>query len=349
MPKALMLTAPRTLAFEELPAREPGPGEVLIRTLFSGISAGTELSQYRGTNPYMSKRWDEVRRLFSPSLDPSWTFPVRNLGYEEVGEIIAVGEGVDDLRVGQHVFGTWGHRTHHVAPVDQVRHRQMPEGADPRTGIFSHIGAVALNGVHDAAIRIGDTVAVFGLGVPGQIVAQAARASGARVVGIDPVASRRDLASKLGVHVALDPSEGSVAERIKDMTSGRGADACIEVSGAPAALSEAIRAVAYSSRVVALGFFQGEVRGLHLGDEFHHNRVNLVCSQISGVAPEASYRWSKPRLWQAAVQLQHEGVLNLLPLITHVRPFAEAAELFGLLDAGAPDMLQTMLHFGAQA
>ncbi|MBZ4152182.1 hypothetical protein JYG46_23315, partial [Escherichia fergusonii] len=68
------------------------------------------------------------------------------------------------------------------------------------------------------------------------------------------------------------------------------------------------------ARVVAMGFFQGELAGVRLGEEFHHNRVQLICSQISGVAPEASYRWSKPRLWRTAVELQHRGVLNLLPL-----------------------------------
>ncbi len=120
----------------------------------------------------------------------------------------------------------------------------------------------------------------------------------------------------------------------------------IEVSGVPAALAEAIRTVAYSARVVALGFFQGEARGLHLGEEFHHNRVQLVCSQISGVAPGASYRWSKPRLWQTAVRLQHEGVLDLLPLITAEVPFRQAPALFERLDRGDPDTLQTVLTFG---
>ncbi len=89
-----------------------------------------------------------------------------------------------------------------------------------------------------------------------------------------------------------------------------------------------MRTVAYSSRVVAMGFFQGEARGLSLGDEFHHNRIEVVSSQISGVAPEASHRWSKLRLWQTAVRLQHEGRLNLLPLITDSVPFAEAPTLF---------------------
>jgi threonine dehydrogenase-like Zn-dependent dehydrogenase len=222
----------------------------------------------------------------------------------------------------------------------------MPADADPRIGIFSHIGAVALNGVHDAAIRMGDLVVVFGLGVPGQIVAQAARASGASVVGVDPVKERRDVALQLGADRVLDPTAGSIAERIKSETGGRGADVCIEVSGAAPALAEAIRTVAYSSRVVAMGFFQGEARGLSLGEEFHHNRIELICSQISGVSPAASHRWNKPRLWQTAVRLQYEKRLNLLPLITHTVAFAEAPALFARIDAGEPGMLQSVLTFG---
>ncbi len=345
--RALVLNAPCELAFEPLEETILEPGQVRIRTLFSGISAGTELSQYRGTNPFMHRQWDEQRRLFIDAVTPSWPYPVRNLGYEEAGEIIEVGSDVTDLQPGQRLYGTWGHRTHHVASADYVRDRLLPEGADPRIGVFSHIGAVALNGVHDAQIRIGDTVAVFGLGVPGQIVAQAARRSGARVIAVDPDGSRRDIALSHGAQIALDAT--GAAEEIKRVTHGRGADVCIEVSGAPPALTEAIRAVDYSARVVAMGFFQGELAGLRLGEEFHHNRVQLICSQISGVAPEASYRWSKPRLWRTAIELQHEGVLDLVPLITHVAPFVEAPALFSRLDAGEPGLLQAMLEFGGEA
>lgn len=345
-PRALVLNAPRELGFEPIEDRALGAQEVRIRTLFSGISAGTELSQYRGTNPFMHRRWDEASRLFVEAEEPSWPYPVRNLGYEESGEIVEVGTEVRDLSPGQRIFGTWGHRSRHIAEAAYARERLLPDGADPRIGIFSHIGAVALNGVHDAQLRIGDVVAVFGLGVPGQIVAQAARASGAKVVGVDPDAERRSTALSLGAAHVLDPSAVSVAAEIKEMTGGRGADACIEVSGAPAALSEAIRSVAYSSRVVAMGFFQGEVAGLRLGEEFHHNRVQLICSQISGVAPEASYRWSKPRLWRSAIELQHEGMLSLTPLITHSAPFEAATELFARLDRGESGLLQAVLEFG---
>jgi threonine dehydrogenase-like Zn-dependent dehydrogenase len=348
-PAALLLEAPRTLAFEPLEQGPLGPEEVRIRTLHSGVSAGTELSQYRGTNPFMHVQWDANLRLFKKGGGPSWPYPVRNLGYEEVGEIIELGSAVSAVRPGQRIFGTWGHRTHHVATQEYALERLLPDGADPRIGIFSHIGAVALNGVHDAAIRMGDLVVVFGLGVPGQIVAQAARASGATVIGVDPVRARRETALALGADRALDPTTTSIAQTIKTETGGRGADVCIEVSGAAAALSEAIRTVAYCSRVVAMGFFQGEVHGLQLGQEFHHNRVELICSQISGVAPAASHRWNKLRLWQSAIRLQHEGRLNLTPLITHNVPFQDAPQLFNRLDKGDPEVLQSMLSFGAGA
>lgn len=86
--KALILKAPKELDFESIEERRLEPHEVLIKTLYSGVSAGTELSQYRGTSPFMDRRWDESRRLFVPDESPSWLYPVRNLGYEECRELL---------------------------------------------------------------------------------------------------------------------------------------------------------------------------------------------------------------------------------------------------------------------
>ncbi len=133
--------------------------------------------------------------------------------------------------------------------------------------------------------------------------------SGARVIGIDLIDLRLDTALKLGaIDIAINGAKGNVAEQIKALTNNRGADVAIEATGHYSALNEAIRAVAYSAKVVALGFFQGGGQALTLGEEFHHNRINVVCSQISGVGPDLTYRWNTPRLVESAMQLQAAGV-----------------------------------------
>jgi threonine dehydrogenase-like Zn-dependent dehydrogenase len=343
MGSVLVFEAPYTVKIATEEDRALEAHEVRLRTLFSGISAGTELTAYRGTNPYLHKRWDSARRLFVTDERAEPQYPLSGWGYEEIGEIVEVGRRAAGLEVGQRVYGTWGHRTSRIVAADYASARILPPHVEPILGVFSQIGAIALNGILDAQINLGDTVAVFGLGVVGQLVAQLARLSGARVVAIDLLESRRALAQRLGAHTTLDGR--GAAEAIKELTGGRGADVCIEASGATAALNEAVRACAYSARVVALGFFQGEGRGLFLGEEFHHNRIDIVCSQISGVSPALKYRWDIPRLVATFMGLVAEGRLELQPLITHVRPFAEAAALFELLDKRPDDALQAVIAF----
>ena len=285
-------------------------------------------------------------QLFLASASPTQPYPIVGWGYEEVGQVVEVGAEVTQVKIGDLVYGTWGHRTHYILGEALAGKRILPAGLEPVLGIFSHIGAISLNGVHDAGLRIGETVAVFGLGVPGQIVAQLAKASGARVIGIDPIEKRLAMAQELGaLDVALDPQQGSPAERIKSLTAGRGADVVVEVSGHYAALHEAIRAAAYSAKVVALGFFQGQAAGVFFGEEFHHNRIQLICSQISGVDPALSYRWDRDRLVHTVMGLQASGALNLKPLITHVIPYQDAAEAFRLLDENPEEALQIVLDF----
>jgi threonine dehydrogenase-like Zn-dependent dehydrogenase len=233
----------------------------------------------------------------------------------------------------------------HIMTGDAARQRILPPDADPVLGVFSQIGAIALNGILDSAIRLGETVAVFGLGVVGQLVAQLSKLSGAEVIGVDPIPSRRDLATTLSCHHVLDANSGDVAHTIKALTNGRGADVCIEASGSTRALHEAVRACAYSSKVVALGFFQGEALNLRLGEEFHHNRINIVCSQISGRAPELQHRWDHARLVQTFMKLAVRGDIHLLPLITHMVPAADAPSLFKLLDERPAEALQAVLDF----
>jgi len=346
MGRVVVINAPRSISIEQEEDPRLEPGELRLRTLYSGISAGTELTAFRGSNPYLHKKWDPASKLFLASASPTQPYPIVGWGYEEVGQVVEVGAEVTQVKIGDLVYGTWGHRTHYILGEALAGKRILPAGLEPVLGIFSHIGAISLNGVHDAGLRIGETVAVFGLGVPGQIVAQLAKASGARVIGIDPIEKRLAMAQELGaLDVALDPQQGSPAERIKSLTAGRGADVVVEVSGHYAALHEAIRAAAYSAKVVALGFFQGQAAGVFFGEEFHHNRIQLICSQISGVDPALSYRWDRDRLVQTVMGLQASGALNLKPLITHVIPYQDAAEAFRLLDENPEEALQIVLDF----
>jgi len=344
MGQMVSFTAPRTAQVVQEPSRALQAGEVRLRTLFSGISAGTELTAYRGSNPYLTKKWDEQRRLFVDGAT-SFAYPVDGWGYEEVGEVSEVAPDVTSLAVGDRVWGTWGHRTETIQSAERAAARILPREADPRIGIFSQIGGIALNVVLDGDVHIGETVVVFGLGVPGQIVAQLARLNGGRVIGVDGIAGRRDLALKLGAHAVLDPGEGEVAERVREMTEGRGADVCMEITGNYRAMHEAIRSAAYSSRVCVAGFMQGEGAGLRLGEEFHHNRVAVIASQISGVAPALQHRWNEYRLAKTAIDLAVEGRLGLTDLISHTLPLAEAPQAFAMLDQRPQEAMQVVLSF----
>lgn len=345
----VVLAAPKKIGFldesrEVLPLQ---PDEVRVKTLYSGISAGTELTQYRGSNPYMTKNWDSSRRLFltSDTAHGTLTYPVRAWGYEEVGQIEERGANAQDLPEGALVYGKWGHHSRVTQQADVLRERLLPSGLDPVCGIFSQIGAIALNGILDSAIRLGETVAVFGLGIVGNLIGQLAKQSGARVIGIDLLPQRLEKAREVGFDIVLDGKAESAAERIKALTNNRGADICIEATGTVPALNEAIRAVAYSSKVVALGFYQGGAQALLLGDEFHHNRINLVCSQISGVSPELQHRWNANRLVLTFMDLLARGQVSVKPLLTHIHPVWEAQKLFDLLDSQPDTLLQAVLDF----
>lgn len=345
MASVLVFAAPRTITMATEEERALAAHEVRLRTLFSGISAGTELTGYRGTNPYLHKRWDNDRRLFVTDDRSEPEYPLTGWGYEEVGEIIEVGRDAEGLEPGQRVFGTWGHRTNRIVTADYARARILPAHVEPILGIFSQIGSIALNGILDAQINLGETVAVFGMGVVGQLVMQLAQLSGARVIAVDLLQARLDLAKRLGAYAIVNGQDSPAAEQIKALTGGRGADICIEASGATPALNEAVRACAYSAKVVAMGFFQGEARSLFLGEEFHHNRINIVCSQISGVSPDLRYRWDGLRLATTFMGLVADGRLDLKPLISHVTPFAKAASLFELLDTRYDQAVQTVISF----
>jgi 2-desacetyl-2-hydroxyethyl bacteriochlorophyllide A dehydrogenase len=345
--RVVVFAGPGRVELAERPARSPGDGEVLIETLYSGISAGTELTAYRGTNPYLHRRWDPARRLFTDAA-PGVAYPLEGGGYEQVGRVSSLGAGAGGVALGDVVWGSWGHRSHHLEAAGQVVKRVLPPGAEPLLGVFARIGAIALNAVLDADLHVGERVAVFGLGVPGLIAAQLARLNGGEVIAVDGIDLRLELARRLGAWQTVDFREERPAERIRELTANRGVDVAIELSGAYTALGEAIRATAYGSRVVAAGFYQGDAAGLRLGEEFHHNRVEVVCSQISGVRADFSHRWDRDRLERTVLELGVAGRVELRGLVSHVFDAERAAEAFTLLDESPEEAVQVVLKFAEE-
>jgi threonine dehydrogenase-like Zn-dependent dehydrogenase len=336
--------APGDVDVVDYPDPPLSSGSVRLETLYSGISAGTELTAYRGTNPYVHKRWDVARRLWEPG-SISFDYPIEGWGYEEVGRVVEVGRDAREIDVGDVIFGTWGHRSTHIGPWHWAARRKLPRTLEPVAGVFAHIGAIAMNAVLDANIHVGEYVAVFGQGVPGLIVSQLARLNGGTVIAVDGVPGRLDLARRLGAPHVVNFNDESPAEYVKAITGGRGADVSIEISGSYRALHEAIRATAYNSKVVVSGFFQGEGVGLFLGEEFHHNRIRVVCSQISGVAPDAAGRWNVDRLQRSVIDLAADARLDLVSLVSHWIPLEDAADAFRLLDGRLEETVQVVLDF----
>lgn len=338
------------------PERLP-PGHVRLRTRYSGISAGTELTAYRGTNPYLTRVWDADTRLFTDGdeADGAATggsrggvaYPVDGWGYSEVGEVVEVADGVTDPAPGDLVWGIWGHRSEAVLPAERLAGHQVPDGIEPLAASFTRVGAIALNAVLAADLHLGETVAVFGQGVIGLLTTRLATLSGAGVIAVDGIAARRKAAEWHGALAAIPPA--GAAEEIRRRTGGAGADVAIEVSGAYPALHEAIRSVTVAGRVVASGFYQGDGVGLRLGEEFHHNRVELVCSQIGGVPPRLAPRWTPDRLQRVFLAQLAAGAVDVTGLVSHVVPVAEAAAAYHLLDTRPGDALQVVLEFGTES
>jgi 2-desacetyl-2-hydroxyethyl bacteriochlorophyllide A dehydrogenase len=346
MPSVVQFTEPYVVELVDAPRVDLPAGQVRVETWFSGISAGTELTAYRGSNPYLTKTWDPDRRLFLEG-QPTFGYPVSGWGYSEVGRVVEVAPDVTSPRPGDVVAGIWGHRSEGVFPVDAAHWRVLPAAMDPMHGVFARVGAIALNAVLAADARLGENIAVFGQGVIGLLATRLARLSGARVVAVDALTDRLGRAEQMGASDVVDARvEGGAGAAVRALT-GQGVDSAIELSGSYRALHEAVRSVVLDGRVVASGFYQGDGKGLRLGEEFHHNRVQIVASQIGGAPLALGPRWNQRRLVHTFLDQLATGAVDVTPLVTHVLDVAEVATAFETLDRGTADTLQVILRFPA--
>ena len=351
MNSLLRFAGPRDVEIVDVPSPVLLPGQVRVRTLYSGISAGTEMTAYRGTNPYLTSEWDPEVRLFRGSTSQSsLAYPLDGWGYSEVGRVVEVAPTADGSPIpgapvlGDLVWGIWGHRAEGVLDAANLRGHTLPAGLDPLAASFVRVGAIALNGVLAADLGVGTTVAIFGQGVIGLLATRLAVLNGATVIAIDGVASRREQAMAWGATTALEPGE-QLPYRIRELTNGDGADVAIELSGNYHALHDATRAVGADGTVVASGFYQGDATPLRLGEEFHHNRIQILASQIGSAPARLRARWDVPRLQRVIVEALADGRVDAAALVTHRYDIADAAAAYAMLDTDASRALQVVLEF----
>jgi 2-desacetyl-2-hydroxyethyl bacteriochlorophyllide A dehydrogenase len=345
MPQVVSFLAPREVALVECPSLPLLPGCVRIRTWYSGISAGTELTAYRGSNPYLTSTWDPGSRLFVPG-PPTFDYPVSGWGYSEVGEVVEVAEGVDAPAVGQVVFGSWGHRSEAVVSAALVADRVIDPDVAIR-GCFARPGAIALNAVLAAEARLGARLALFGQGVIGLLATRLAVLSGAEVVAVDALPERLEAALRLGAVATVDAAAPEGAGAAIRAWSPGGVDVAVELSGSDRALHEAVRAVVVEGTVVAAGFYQGGAANLRLGEEFHHNRVRIVANQIAAPPAGLGAQWDQRRLVSVFMAQVGAERVPVDDLVTDVVDADDVATIFRRLDAGDPGVLQAILRFAA--
>jgi threonine dehydrogenase-like Zn-dependent dehydrogenase len=219
----------------------------------------------------------------------------------------------------------------------------LPDNLSPERATLLQTTTIAVQALHDASLKLGDRIAVFGLGTFGLVAIQLARLSGAGwIAAADPIAERRSLAKEFGADLTIDPIATDVGLELRQL-DGVGVDLAIEFSGSPAALQQAMRAVRVGGTVVAAGFYPaGELR---LGEEFHHNRLTLVASQGGWGNSPREARWPRSRARALAADLLAGARLQADELLTHRFPFAHAAQAYELIDTDPADVLRIVLVY----
>ncbi len=325
--QALWFAGPRRVALREEEAPPPGPGQARVRALASAISHGSEMLVYRGqVTPDLA--------LDLPTLAGSFAFPIK-FGYACAGEVIDVGAEVDSAAPGDLVFALHPHQQIFTITADVLL--RLPPETEPLAAVFGANLETALNIVHDAAPRLGETVLVVGLGVVGLLTTALLNRCGAVVIAVDPLEQRRLLAGRMGAEAAVAP------EDLAGLLSSRPADIAIEVSGAPAALQTAIDHLVVEGTVVVASWYGSKAVSLDLGGAFHRKRLSLRSSQVGRINPTLAPRWDYARRWETVRDLLAH--LDPTVLITHRFDLEQAAEAYRLIDENPADVVQVVFEY----
>lgn len=300
----------------------------MVRATRSLISAGTEMLVYRGdTNP--------GDRL-PPNSEGSFPFPTK-YGYQTVGEVVAAGEH-SGYRVGEHVFARHPHQDVFTVQARPEYVTRVPHGVDDVTATFLNLTRVALTGVLDVPVKVGEIAVVFGQGIVGMMCGRIAGFNAAATIVVDPFQKRRDLARRYGARAAVEP--GDVNDVVRELSHGRGADVVYEASGSAPALQSAIEIASDRGEIVAISLYGKHEVPLRLAPEFHFRRLRITSSQMTDQP-----RWDWSRRTEASFELLQR--LSVTEMISRTVAFSDAATAYDLVDRDPANVLGVVLDYGA--
>jgi len=337
--KTVYFTAPRQVELREESLPALGADEVLVETICSSISAGTEMLVYRGEFPHLKDSHDN----FSSNLN----YPLA-YGYACVGRIKETGKQVDKGLLDKLVFGFQPHVSHFICHPSSLIF--APASLPAEACSFLPNMETAVNLVQDTAPILGERVLVLGQGVVGLLVASLLKEFPlGSLVTSDRYELRRKASREIGVNDSFDPelvhsfSKSTDIDPKQYFAYAQNFDLSFELSGSPSALNDAIAVTAFSGRVV-IGSWYGEKRAeIDLGGAFHRSRIKLISSQVSTIAPELSGRWDKARRFEVA----WEALKRIQPQkwITHRFPIEEAEKAYQLLDENPQETIQVVFEY----
>lgn len=306
---AFWLREPGLGEIRPVPVPEPAHGEVLVRTVRSGISRGTEMLVFRGGVPP-----SEYVTMRAPFQDGDFPAPVK-YGYLNVG---VVEDGPGEL-LGRTVFCLYPHQTAYVVPADAVT--LVPDGVPPARAVLAGTVETAVNALWDAAPLIGDRVAVVGAGMVGCCVARLlAGIPGVQVTLIDIDAGRVDVAAALGVEFA---TPGDAAGQ---------RDLVVHTSGSAAGLQESLNLLADDATVIELSWYGDNQVSIDLGTCFHSRRLVIRASQVGAVAATRRSRRTRASRLALALDLLRDPAFDVL--LTGSSRFRDLPEVMARLAKG---------------
>ncbi len=332
--KRIVLRKPFDIDIEDAEAPVPDRGQVLVRTRTTGIAAGTEMALYRGTNhDLVLRRWG-----------PQWEYPMHT-GYEAVGEVVELGPDVSEPNVGDRVLLYGHHAEYSVADANRVL--RLPDTLADEDALLAILGTTALRGVRRAGVEYGDSVAVVGMGVLGQLAIQHARLAGASItIAVDTDPWRLKIAEGLGATHTVNPDAEDAAAMVENYT-GIGADSVIEAAGAPPAVPLALSLARKRGRVSIVGWHTRPVE-LVLAEDFLYKELDVLASSQAGPAgepPPDQLRWTGLRNKRLVIDYLAEGRLRTDGLVSHVLGFAEASRVYEMIDKKSEPSMQVVLRW----